>query len=221
MEMNAERWARTCAYLHEVFGRQDEHLESLMPRAIAAGLPDIAVSAEVGRLLSVLVGLAGAARALEVGTLAGYSGIWIARALAPGGRLVTVEAEPRHAAFARGEFARAGVSDRVEVREGAALDVLPRVAAEAGEGGLDFVFLDAAKQEYERYLEILRPLIRRGGLLVADNALGSSVWSIGDVEGSDPNRDAMDRFNRRVAQDPAFEAACVPIRQGVLIARRV
>lgn len=220
MNNSAEEWAALSAYLHEVFGRQDDHLASLMPRAIAAGLPDIAVSAEVGHLLSILVGLTGAKRALEVGTLAGYSGIWIARALAPGGRLITIEMEPRHAAFARAEFATAGVADRVEVREGAALDLLPGLAAELGPESLDVVFLDAAKQEYDRYLDILAPLIRRGGLLIADNALGSSVWSVADAPGANPNRDAIDRFNRRVAADPRFEAACVPLRQGVLIARR-
>lgn len=225
MEMTPDRWRSTCAYLVDVFGSQDDQLRTLTPRAVAAGLPDIAVSPDVGRLLTLLTGMTGAGRgarlAIEVGTLAGYSGIWIARGLAPGGRLVTIEREPKHAAFAEREFEAAGVGAAVEVRRGAALDVLATLAAELSPGSVDLVFLDAAKHEYAEYFAALRPLIAVGGLLVADNVLGSGTWWIDAPAGRDRDRDGADRFNRIVAADPDFETAAVPIREGVLISRRL
>ena len=223
--MTPDRWRATGEYLVEVFGAQDEQLRTLTPRAIAAGLPDIAVSSDVGRLLTLLTGLAGGGRgarlAIEVGTLAGYSGIWIARGLAAGGRLLTIEQDPRHADFAEREFAAAGLSSSVSVRRGAALSVLPSLVAEAGDRSVDFVFLDAAKREYPDYFAALRPSIAVGGLLVADNVLGSRSWGIDQPAGRDPDRDGADRFNRLVAADPDFDAAAVPIREGVMIARRM
>jgi caffeoyl-CoA O-methyltransferase len=224
MEMTPERWHATCDYLVSVFGSQDEQLRTLMPRAVTAGLPDIAVSADVGRLLMLLTSMTGggrgARRALEVGTLGGYSGIWIARGLAPGGRLITIESEARHADFAGQEFRAAGVGASVEIRRGAALQLLPAVAAAAGPDGLDFVFLDAAKREYPEYFQAIRAAIAPGGLLVADNVLGSHTWWIDELPGRIADRDGADRFNRMVAADQDFESVAVPLREGVLIARR-
>lgn len=228
MEMTPQRWANTGAYLREVFGREDEQLRTLMPRAIAAGLPAIAISGDVGRLLALLASMTnqgrGARLILELGTLAGYSGLWLARGLAPAGRLITVEFEPRHADFARAEFAAAGLAGRVEIRLGAALEVIPRIAEDFRAGrlpgpGFDVIFFDAVKTEYPEYLRVCKPLLAPGGLLLADNILGSSFW-IDDPPGSSPQRDAVDAFNRQVAADPDFEAAGVPIREGILIARR-
>lgn len=213
----------TDRYLSEVFGRQDEHLAGLMPRAVEAGLPDIAVSPEVGRLIKLLTGLSapgGARVGIELGTLGGYSGVWIARGLAPGGRLITIESVQKHADFARGEFERAGVGDMVEIRVGAALEVLPILADELGEGSVDFAFFDAIKAEYPAYLERIRPMLRVGGILMADNALGGG-WSITDPPGSSPQRDGMVRFNQMIADDPMFEAVCVPIRSGLVVARKI
>lgn len=224
MEMTPERWNATRDYLSEVFGSQDEQLRTLTPRAVAAGLPDIAVSADVGRLLTILAGTTGGGRgarvAVEVGTLAGYSAIWMARGLAPGGRLITIESEPRHADFAEAEFRRAGLAEAVEVRRGKALDLLPELASALGPGSVDLVFLDAMKREYPDYFRLVRPLIASGGLLVADNVLGSHTWWIDEPAGRNPDRDAVDRFNRQVASDPDFDTAAVPLREGVLIARR-
>lgn len=229
-EMTPERWARTKAYLCEVFGREDATLGGVIPRALSSGLPDIAVDSSVGRLISLLCGMTNAGRgarlALELGTLAGYSGVWIARGLGQGGRLITVEPEAKHAAFARETFAACGVGDRVEIRQGFALDEIARLARERGAASLDFVFLDAVKQEYPAYFEALGGAIAPGGLLVADNALGGSWWidEVGVLASSDPthraSRDAVDRFNRAVAADDRFDAACVPLREGLLIARR-
>ncbi len=214
MEMTPERWRFTERYSNEVFGNQDDHLAGLMGRAVAAGLPPIAVSADVGRLLTILTRLTSGRRALELGTLAGYSGIWIARGLAPDGRLTTLEFEPKHAEFARTEFATAGVGDRVDVVVGAALDVLPALAEDWGPESVDFVFVDAVKTEYPDYFEMVKPMIASGGLLVADNVYGTGSGWIDEGHGTD-------RFNRMVAADPDFEAVALPIRQGVLVARRL
>lgn len=224
MDMTPHRWENTCAYLRDVFGKQDEHLAGLMARAVAAGLPSIAVSADVGRLLMLLTSMTnsgrGAKAAVELGTLAGYSAIWIARGLAPGGRLITVEPNALHADFAAGEFQRAGVAGSIDIRRAPALDAIPDITSQFGPASIDLAFLDAVKTEYPAYLTALKPLIRQGGLLIADNALGSSFW-IDDPPGSSPERDAVDRFNRTIAADPDFVTACVPLREGVLVARKV
>lgn len=219
MEMNQKRWDATHDYLREVFGREDDHLAGLMDRAIAAGLPDIAVDSSVGRLLKVLTSMTRGRLAVEVGTLAGYSGIWLARGLQPGGKLITIEIEQKHADFARQEFQRAGVADRVEIRLGAAMEVLPQLAKELAPGSVDVIFLDAIKSEYPDYWRIVRPLVAPGGLIIADNALGSNSWWI-DTPG-DPSREGANTFNRLVADDAEFEAVGLPIRQGVMFARRV
>ncbi len=227
MDMTPERWASTAAYIDEVFAPEDEHLATLMERAEAAGLPRIAVSAGVGRLLALLAGMTnggrGARVALEIGTLAGYSGIWIARALAPGGRLITLEPEPAHAEFAGAAFRDAGLADRVEIRRSEALDELPRLLDELGERRVDFIFIDAIKAEYPEYLPHCVRLLAPGGVLAADNALGGGSWWIDEAasEEATRSRDAVDRFNRAVASDPRLDAAAVPIREGVLIARKI
>jgi predicted O-methyltransferase YrrM len=217
MEMTPERWEYTRRYAHEVFGTQDDHLAGLMSEAVKAGLPDIAVSADVGRLLMILISSTRGRLALELGTLGGYSGIWIARGLRPGGYLITVEANDRHADFARRQFELAGVSDRVEIRRGGALAVLPRIAEEIGEESVDFAFVDATKSEYVEYFELLKPLLTSGALLVADNVFGtSSTW----IDMATPTTRAIDRFNRTVAADPDFDAVALPVREGVLVARK-
>lgn len=221
MPMTPERWTAICAYLDDVFGAQSERMATLMPRAVEAGLPDIAVSASVGHFLHVLCKTVGARTIVEVGTLGGYSGAWLARGLQPGGRLITIEPMDLHAGFAQGEFDAMGLSDRVEIRRGFGMDVLPRLVGELGEGGVDVVFLDAIKSEYPDYLPHAKAMLRSGGLLIADNALGGGSWWIDDPEGSNESRDGADRFNRLVAADEQFDSACVPIREGVLVARRV
>lgn len=219
MHMTPQRWWYTTAYLRAVFGEEDALLRSLMSDAVAEGLPDIAVSPEVGRLLAILTGLTEGRLALEIGTLAGYSGVWIARSLRPDGRLLSIEANPRHAAFARRTFASAGLAERVEVLEGKALDILPGLQARLAPGTVDLVFIDAVKAEYPAYFDACRALLKVGGVLVADNALGSSWW-IDDPPGSSVERDEVDRFNRTIARDPDFVTTAVPLRQGLLIARR-
>lgn len=218
MEMTPNRWRYTKTYLEEVFGEQDEHLARLMQEAVNAGLPDIAVSADVGRFLKMLVGFTPGKTAIEVGTLAGYSTIWIARGLANDGRLITIENIPKHADFAKAQFARAQVADRIELVQNDALPALEDLAERLPHGSVDFAFIDAAKAEYPAYFERLRPLIAPGGVFVADNVLGTNRWWI-DVE-THPDRIGADTLNRRLAEDPDFESVGLPLREGLLVARR-
>ncbi len=234
MQMTPERWGATTRYINEIFGQEDETLRTLMERAVREGLPDIAVDAGTGRVLSLLCAMTngghGARVAVEVGTLGGYSAIWIARALAPGGRLYTIEAEPKHAAFARRMFGEAGVADRVEVIEGKGLDVLPSLLERDGaRDGIDFVFLDAVKTEYPAYFERVAARVRPGGLIVADNTLGSGRWWIDGLDPSlegtarteaEESRRAADALCRALAADTRFESAMIPIREGLLVGRR-
>lgn len=215
----AERSEYIEQYLREVFGAQDDHLASIMTEAVAQGLPDIAVEPEVGRLLMILTGLTRGRLAIEVGTLAGYSGIWITRGLSKGGRLITIESEPRHADFAQQQFRKAGVADRIELRRGFALDVLPALARDCPSGSVDLVFLDAVKTEYPEYWRLVRPLISRGGLIIADNILGAGDWWIGSDR--HPSREAANQFNRMLARDAEFCVTGVPTAHGLLIGRRV
>ena len=226
--MTPEKWAGTCGYVGEVFGGLgeplDAQLETLMDRAVAAGLPSLAVSADVGRLLMVLVRMACSGsdrpRAVEVGALGGYSGLWLARGLGERGRLITIEPEPKHAAFSRGEFARAGGDGRVELRESTGLEELPRLVEELGEGSVDVVFLDAIKSEYRGYADHAARLLRPGGLLIADNCLGSSWW-ITDEPGTDEGRDAVDAFNRWIGTSQSgFLSCCLANREGLVVAQK-
>ncbi len=211
--MTPERWSYIGDYAEDVFGQYDTQLSGLMHRAVEAGLPPIAVSADVGRLLKILASMTEGKQALELGTLAGYSGIWITRGLAPDGRLITIEQNDRHAEFAQREFETAGVGDRVEIVRGAALDVLPGVAERLGPVSVDFTFIDARKSEYVEYFHLVKPLIKPGGLLVADNVYGTGAGWIDQGHGTD-------EFNRLIAADPDFDAIATPMREGVLIARR-
>lgn len=226
MEMTPERWEYTGRYLRDVFGDQDAALEQLVADMREADLPDIAVSADVGRLLMILARLApdpppGAKRsktAVEVGTLGGYSTVWLARGLGLDTRVITIEKEAKHADFATRQFERLQLADQIELRRGAALDILPALSDELGERSIELVFIDALKTEYPAYWEIIRPMIVPGGIVVADNALGSGSWWIDDE--TNESRVAADRFNRLVSGDPDFEAVALPIREGVLIAHR-
>jgi len=163
--------------------------------------------------LKILTSMTPGRLAIEVGTLAGYSGIWIARGLAPGGRLITIEYEDKHADFAERQFEIAGVADRVEVRRGAGIEVLGDLVEELEPGSVDVLFLDAIKPEYVDYFRVARDLIAPGGLVLADNVYGSGAGWIDEGQGTDD-------FNRLIAGDPDFEAVAVPLRQGVMIARR-
>ena len=199
------------SYVGALFAPEDPVLMALREDADREGLPPIAISPDTGRLLQVLLRAIGARRVLEVGTLGGYSAVWMARALPPDGRLLTLERDAAHAAFARRHLAAAGVGDRVEVREGHALQLLPALDGEQ----FDLVFLDADKEPLPTYLDWALRLIRPGGAIVADNALrGGRVL---DDRAMDAATVAVREFNRRLATDPRLTSIVVPTHDGVAI----
>src|SRR6185437_2904991 len=199
-------------YISGLFGAEDELLASLREEADRTGLPPIAISADEGRLLQVLLTAIGARRVLEVGTLGGYSAICMARALPPGGKLLSVEIDEAHAAFARRYIERATLSDRVEIRVGRALDVLPSLDGER----FDAIFLDADKEPLPTYFEWGLRLVRPGGLLIGDNALwGGRVY---ENDNADDRTRGVREFNRRMATDPRVLGIIVPTHDGVAVA---
>lgn len=201
-----EVWSSVDRYYEDLLHSEDEILRSALSASRAAGLPDIQVSPLQGRLLHLLAKLNGARRILEIGTLGGYSAIWLARALPPAGRLLTLEIDPRHAEVARASIARAGLEGKVEVRVGPALETLPRLPTEPSER-FDLVFIDADKVSYREYLEWAVRLSRKGSLIIADN-----VVRRGDVvEGTstDANVQGVRRMNETLATDARLAATVI------------
>ncbi len=199
-------------YAGALFAPEDAVLMALRDDADRAGLPPIAISADTGRLLQVMIRAVGAGRILEVGTLGGYSAIWMARALPDGGRLVTLERDAAHAAFAREHIAAAGLAHLVDVVEGQALQLLPAFDGER----FDLVFLDADKEPLPTYLEWALRLVRPGGAIIADNALwGGRVL---DDRVADDATLGVREFNRRLATDSRLTSIIVPTHDGVAIA---
>lgn len=180
-------WDAVDTYINDQLVGEDPVLDATLARAAAAGLPAHDVAPNQGKLLHLLARISGARAILELGTLAGYSTIWLARALPDGGRLVTLEAEPEHAAVARANLADAGVADRVEVVVGDALDTLPRL-----DGPFDLVFLDADKQRNPEYLEWALRLTRPGSLIVADNVVRDG--ELANAASEDPRVQGIRRF---------------------------
>ena len=163
-----ELWTRVDRYFGGLFAPQDAKLEAAIKANRAAGLPAIDVSPLQGKFLQVMAEITHARRVLEIGLLGGYSTIWMARALPKGGRVVSLEYEPRHAEIARANLRRAGLLRRVEIRVGPALESLPKLKAE-GAGPFDLIFIDADKENNPQYLEWALRLARRGTLIVVDN----------------------------------------------------
>jgi deazaflavin-dependent oxidoreductase (nitroreductase family) len=177
------RWTAVDDYIAEHLLPADAALDAAVADSAAAGLPPISVTPNQGKLLQLLARMQGARSILELGTLGGYSTIWLARALAPGGRLVTLEAEPRYAALARANIARAGFAELVELRVGPALQTLPELHAE-GAGPFDLIFIDADKQNNPGYFEWSLRLSRPGTLIVVDNVIRDGA--ILDPDADDP-----------------------------------
>ncbi len=209
------------AYLDELFAPPDEALQSALKAAAEAGLPRIQVSPVQGKLLYVLARLVSARRILEIGTLGGYSAIWLGRALDPDGRLVTLEVSEEHAAVARDNLSAAGLSDRVEVIVGPALASLPALEAR-GEDPFDMVFIDADKPGYSEYLRWAVRLTRSGGLIVADNVIRG-----GRILAPDPGDEAASGardFNAALAAEPDLDSVVLQLvgrkgHDGIAIAR--
>ena len=200
------RWSRVDQYLEELFTPHDQALQMTLDSTEAAGLPVIQVSATQGKLLQVMAKAIGARRILEIGTLAGYSAIWLARALPQDGRLVTIEFDPKHADVARANIDRAGLAERVDLRVGRAIDVLPRLAAE-GAGPFDLTFIDADKVSYADYLDWAIRLSRPGSIIIADNVIRDGA--ITETNTGDEAVDGIRRFNAALAADGRVSATAV------------
>lgn len=219
--MDQSLFSTVDGYIESLFGASDPILEHALKASDDNGLPEIQISANQGKLLYLLAKLIGAKRILEIGTLGGYSTISLARALPEGGKVVTLEYEPKHAEVASQNLAHAGLADRVQVVVGAALDTLPSVESE---GPFDMVFIDADKNNYPGYLEWALKLTRPGGLILADNIVrGGAVI---DADSDDPMVQGVRRFNELLSDDPRAESLVVQLvgakgYDGLAIARRV
>ena len=193
-------------YLDGLLIPPDAALEAALAESAKAGLPEIAVSPSQGRLLHLLAKMQGARRILEVGTLGGYSTIWLARALPSRGRLVTLEVEKKHAEVARRNIARAGLSGKVEVRLGPALKTLSQMGAER-KGAFDFVFIDADKENTAEYFEWALRLSRSGSVIVVDNVIRDG--EVANEATSDPRVQGIRRFNEALAREKRVSATTI------------
>ena len=201
-----ERWAEVDDYVAQQFGLADRVLEEALQASSAEGLPPIQVSAPQGRLLQIIARSIGARRILEIGTLGGYSTIWLGRALPPDGQLVTLELDPHHAQVARANLERAGLAERVEVMVGEASRSLARLASEAV-APFDMVFVDADKEGYPDYLEWSVRLSHPGTVIVADNVVRAGALL--DPDHAHPLVRAVRRFAELLAADERLEATII------------
>ena len=204
--MSRERWSEVDAYVGEMLLGEDPALEAALRASSQAGLPAIAVSPPQGRFLNLLARVHGARLILELGTLGGYSTIWLARALPADGRLVTLELDPDYAAVAQANIARAGLAELVEQRVGPAAEGLRRLIDEDA-GPFDLVFIDADKQGTPEYFELSLQLVRRGGLIVVDNVVRDGA--LADPDTNDPRALGMRRFHELAAEQPRVEATTI------------
>jgi predicted O-methyltransferase YrrM len=201
-----DQWAAVDRYISEMLVPSDPVLDAALRDSSAAGLPEIHVSPNQGKLLQLLAQSHGARRILEIGTLGGYSTIWLARALPAGGRLVTLEYDPRHADVARANLARAGFSGVTDIRVGRAQETLPQLASEAA-GPFDVVFIDADKQAYPEYFEWALRLTRKGSLIIADNVVRGGA--VADARSADPAVQGVRRMNELVSREPRVSATAI------------
>ena len=199
---------RIDGYVESLYSSNDEVLDATVKSIRDNGLPQINVSANEGKLLYMLAKLSGARRILEIGTLAGYSTIWLARALPEDGKLLSLEYDAKHAQIARDNIERAGLSDRVEIRIGAGLELLPQVEAK-GDGPFDLFFIDADKENYPGYLDWAIKLSHPGSVILSDNLIrGGAVL---DPNPSDTNASVIARYNRKLATSPRLDSIVLPI----------
>jgi predicted O-methyltransferase YrrM len=204
--MTPTLWTAVDQYFNAQLIGPDAALDAALAASDAAGLPPIQVSPPQGKLLHLLARLVGARHILEIGTLAGYSTIWLARAVPPGGQVVTLEIDARHAAVAEANFARAGLAARVELRLGPALETLPRLAAERSEP-FDLTFIDADKPNIPAYFDWALRLARRGSVIVIDNVVRDGRVVAADDH--DPNIQGVRELIDRLATEPRCSATAL------------
>lgn len=201
--MNQETWAAVDRYLNDLLEPPDPVLDEALAASATAGLPPINVTASQGKLLQLLARIQNARNILEIGTLGGYSTLWLARALPTGGRMITLEFEPNHAEVARANLARAGLTGVVELRLGRALDSLRQLAAE-GSGPFDLIFIDADKPSTADYFVWALKLSRPGSLIIVDNVVRKG--QVIDEASRDPNVQGMRRFFDTLAMEKRVNA---------------
>jgi predicted O-methyltransferase YrrM len=204
--MTQEQWTEVDRYFTDLLVPPDPALDAALQTSAAAGLPPHNVSPNQGKLLLLLAQIQGARTILEIGTLGGYSTIWLARALPRDGRLITLEANPKHAEVARTNIAHAGLSDLVDLRLGLALSTLPQIATE-GNSPFDLIFIDADKPNNPDYFIWALKLSRRGSLIIADNVVRNGA--VVDATSSDPNVQGVRRFNELLASEPRLSATAI------------
>jgi predicted O-methyltransferase YrrM len=204
--MTQKTWTAVDRYLDNLLVGQDAALEAALKASAEAELPPISVSPTQGKLLNLLARVRGARAILEIGTLGGYSAIWMARALPADGRLVTLEVDPKHAEVARANLERAGLAQRVEVRLGRALDSLARLEAENA-GPFDLVFIDADKPSMPEYFRWALRLARPGTLIVLDNVVRDGA--VIDASSPDPSVQGVRRLNELIASEPRVSATVI------------
>ena len=201
-----EQWATVDRYITDRLTPSDSALSAALEASEAAGLPAISVTPNQGKLLHLLARLHGARTILEIGTLGGYSTIWLARALPSDGRLITLEADQKHAEVARVNISRASLSDKVELRLGPALEALPQLAAE-GDGPFDLIFIDADKPNTPEYFAWALKLSRLGSLIIVDNVVRDGAVS--DPDSEDVSIKGMRRFFDVLAKERRVSATAI------------
>jgi predicted O-methyltransferase YrrM len=206
MQMTSNPWTTVDTYIEETLGSEDAVLTEAHELAQREGLPEIQLTPNQGQLLKLLAEVQGATRILEIGTLGGYSTIWLARALPDNGHLVTIELEPHHAKVASANIERAGLSGRVELRVGRAVDVLEAMVNEGSEP-FDFVFIDADKASYPAYLDLSLRLSRPGTLIFADNVIRNGGVARADT--GDENVNGAREMLGNLSGNPRLSAAAV------------
>lgn len=204
--MAQDQWTAVDRYFDGLFAPPDAALDAALKATSDAGMPLINVAANQGKLLQLLTRLVGARRILEIGTLGGYSAIWMARALPPDGRLISLEVNPAHAEVARANIARAGLSDKVEVRLGSAHDSLPQLA-EQGAGPFDLVFIDADKASTPTYLTWALKLTKPGSLILIDNVVRDGA--VADAASANPDVQGIQQGLAMLASDPRISATAL------------
>jgi predicted O-methyltransferase YrrM len=202
----SEDWSAVDEFLNSHVVPQDPTLTAALADSAAASLPPIAVAPNQGKLLHILARLRGARTILEVGTLGGYSTIWLARALPEGGRLVTLELDPKHAAVAQANLNRAGVADKVTIRIGPALDSLKALAGE-GLPPFDLTFIDADKPNNPNYFDWALKLSRPGSLIIVDNVVRKGA--VADARSTDPNVTGTRQLFVRLREEPRVTATAL------------
>ena len=204
--MNPEPWAEVDRYLVEKLMLADPILDAALAASAAAGLPAINVAPNQGKFLQLLARINGSRRILEVGTLGGYSTIWLARALPNSGRLVTLELDPKHAEVAEKNFEQAGLADRIDLHVGLAADTLNQLIAEKTEP-FDFIFIDADKASIPIYFTAALKLSHLGSIIVVDNVVRNGA--VADTASTDENVQGVQRFLKMAADEPRVDATAV------------